>query len=90
MENFDSLVISLLDSDAMKGVFKKEIAKILDISPVCIGEVWLETNLIDGVATQEIYVSLIDVDIKKEKLMKLPFKSIYENCIVFEVGDSIL
>ena len=90
MENFDSLVISLLDSDAMKGCFKKEIAKILNIPVVCISEIWLETNLIDGVVRQEVYVALIDATIRKENLMKLPFKAIYENCIVFEVGDSIL
>ena len=90
MENFESLVISLLDSDAMKGVFKKELAKILNIPVVCINDVWLETNLVDGVAVQEVYVAFIDVEIKKEDLMKLPFKCIYENCIVFEVGDTIL
>ena len=90
MENFDSLVISLFDSDAMKGCFKKELSRLLDVPVTCIKEIWLETKLIDGVAQQEVYVSFIDAEIKKENLVKLPFKHIYENCIVFEVGDTIL
>lgn len=90
MDNFDSLIVSLLDSDAMKGCFKKELARVLDIPMVCISEIWLETTVTDGIASQVLKVSFIDVEIKKEKLMDLPFKSIYENCIVFEVGDTIL
>lgn len=86
----DSLVISLLDSDAMKGCFKKELAKALNVPIVCITDIWLETKLIDGVANQVLKVAFIDAEIKKEDLMKLPFKSIYENTIVFEVGDVML
>ena len=90
MENFDRLVISLLDSDAMKGCFKKELGRILNLPLVCIGDVWLETELTDGVATQVLKVAFIDAEISKEKLMTLPFKSIYENTIIFEVGDIML
>ena len=90
MEEFERLVISLLDSDAMKGCFKKELGKRLDIPVVCIQDIWLQTNLVDGVISQELYVAIIDSEISKEKLMKLPFKHIYENCIVFEVGDTLL
>lgn len=90
MEHFDSLVISLLDSDANKGLFIGELCKILDIPKICIANVWLETELINNVVTQELWVSLQDANIKKEKLMKLPFKEIYDNCIIFEVGDTIL
>ena len=90
MESFDKLIISLLDSDAMKGCFMKELANLLDIPVVCISDIWLETELNKGVASQVLKVAFVDSEIKKEKLMKLPFKSIYENCIVFEVGDSIL
>ena len=86
----DNLVISLLDSDAMKGCFKKELAKALNVPIVCITDIWLETKLIDGVANQVLKVAFIDAEIKKEDLMKLPFKSIYENTIVFEVGDVML
>lgn len=90
MENFDNLIISLLDSDAMKGVFKKELCETLNIPLVYVSDIWLETTLINNIASQELYVKINDVDIDKDKLMNLPFKSIYNDCIVFEVGDSIL
>lgn len=90
MESFDSLVISLLDSDANKGLFIGEICEVLNIPKVCIGDVWLKSKITNGVVSQEVCVSFIDAEIKKENLVKLPFKHIYENCIVFEVGDTIL
>lgn len=90
MENFDSLVISLLDSDANKGLFIGELCQILNIPKVCISNIWLESEVTNGVVSQEVWVSFIDAEIKKEDLIKLPFKHIYENCIVFEVGDTIL
>ena len=52
MDNFENLVISLLDSDAMKGVFKKELSRLLNIPVLCIGDIWLETTLTNGVASQ--------------------------------------
>lgn len=90
MENFESLVISLLDSDAMKGCFKKELSNILDVPMECITDIWLKTIITDGVISQEVCVAFVDAKIKKENLVKLPFKHIYENCIVFEVGDTII
>lgn len=90
MENFDNLVISLLDSDAMKGCFKKELGKLLNVPLDCITDVWLESTLVDGVAMQELKVAFVDAKINKKDLMELPFKYIYENCIVFEVGDVML
>lgn len=90
MEEFDKLVISLLDTEAIKGCFKKELAKVLDIPVSHITDVWLETELTNGVANQIVKVAFIDIEISKGKLLKLPFKSIYENTIIFEVGDIIL
>lgn len=90
MEEFDNLVISLLDSEAMKGCFKRELAKELQIPISSIKEVWLESDTIDGLVQQVLKVSFINVEISKEKLMNLPFKSIYENTILFEVGDILL
>lgn len=89
-EDFERLVISLVDSDVMKGVFKKELAKRLNVPVDTITDIWLETDLIDGVASQVVKVAFVDAEISKSDLMKLPFQSIYENCIVFEVGDIIL
>ena len=77
MENFDELIISLWDSDAMKGCFKKELGKILNLPLICITDIWLETELNDGVASQILKVAFIDAEIKKEDLMKLPLNSIY-------------
>lgn len=83
----DRLVISLLDSGAMIGCFKKELSEKLNIDLSCIKEVWLENKVTDGLISQNIHVSFIDAEIKKEDLIKLDFKSIYENTLIFEVGD---
>ena len=88
--DLDSLVISLLDGNTMKGCFKKELAKKLGIPTDTIVDVWLENNLIDGVVNQTVHVSFVDIEINKSDLMKLDFKSIYENTIIFEVGDMFL
>lgn len=88
--DIDRLVISLLDSDAMKGCFKKELAKKLDVPVENITDVWLENTMVDGVINQTIRASLIDCEISKDKLLKLDFKSIYENVLIFEVGDILL
>lgn len=90
MEDFDRLVVSLIDSEAMKGCFKKELAKSLHIPINSIKEIWLESDVIDGLVSQVVKVSFIGVEISKERLMELPFKSIYENTIIFEVGDILL
>ena len=90
MDNFDSLVVSLLDSDALKGCFKKELSEALHIPVTSIDDVWLQTDLIDNIATQTIHVSFNNVEIRRDYLMDLDFKSIYENTIIFEVGDIIL
>lgn len=88
--DLDGLVISLLDGNTMKGCFKKELANKLGIPTNTIVDVWLENNLIDGVVNQTVHVSFVDIEINKSDLMKLDFKSIYENTIIFEVGDIFL
>ena len=90
MENFDELVVSLLDSEALKGCFKKELAKSLHIPVSTISDVWLESEMIDGLVNQVIKVSFVDVEISKDRLCELDFKSIYENTIIFEIGDIFL
>ena len=86
---FDSLIISLLDSDAQKGLFKKELAEKLDIPLICLGEIWIESVVNNGVVHQYLYVQFFD-EIYKKNLMKLDFVFIEDNCIVFEIGDTIL
>lgn len=90
MENFDKLVVSLLDSEAMVGCFKKELAKALSVPVKSITGVWLETDVVNGVVNQIVKASFVGVEINKDKLLELPFKSIYENTIIFEVGDILL
>lgn len=90
MEELERLVISLLDSEALKGCFKKELADKLNISIDKISDVWLESDIVNGLVQQVLIVSFIDVEISKDMLMKLPFKAIYENTIIFEVGDILL
>lgn len=90
MEDFDRLVVSLMDAEAVKGCFKKELAKTLNIHISSITDVWMESEVTDGLVSQVVKVSFIDVEIPKDKLLELPFKSIYENTIIFEVGDIFL
>ena len=90
MEEFDRLVVALLDSEAIKGCFKKELAKALHIPVSHISDVWLESEVMDGIVSQVVKASFIDVEISKECLCNLDFKSIYENTIIFEVGDILL
>ena len=90
MENLDRLIISLLDSEANKGCFRKELAEELNIPVTTISDVKLKSDLVDGVLTQSIQVKFNNVEISKKKLMKLDFKSICNNTIIFEVGDTII
>ena len=76
--------------DSLPEEFKKELAKELHIPINSIKEVWLESEKIDGLVQQVLKVSFIGVEISKERLMNLPFKCIYENTIVFEIGDILL
>lgn len=87
--NIDSLVISLLDSEANKGLFKKEVAKELGLYPQDIFDVWLESEKVNGVVTQYLYISFRG-KISKEKMDKFDYSFIDGFAIVIEVGDSIL
>ena len=65
MENFDNLVISLIDADANKGLFISELCRILNLPKICVGEIYLNTKLNNGVITQEVCVEMINAEIKK-------------------------
>ena len=86
---FDSLVISLLDSDAQKGIFKKDLAKKLNVTSDCLRDIWIESTILHGVVQQYLYV-MYSGRINKSNLMKLDFAFIEDSCIVFEIGDTIL
>lgn len=86
---FDNLIISLIDCEANKGLYKKEIAEKLGLTPNDIGDVWLESELNNGVVTQYLYISFTG-RVKKEVMDKFDYSFIDGYNIVIEVGDTIL
>ena len=88
MENFDNLVISFLDLEANKGVFRRELANKLRILPSDI-DVSFESEY-TGTMHQYVIVS-INERLSKEDLDKLDFDFI-NTCgeLVWEVGDIVL
>jgi hypothetical protein len=84
----DNLVISFLDVEANKGVFRRELAKILKILPSDI-DVWFESEY-TGTMHQYIVVKIRE-RLSKDDLDKLDFDFIDEDgFLVWEVGDIVL
>lgn len=89
MESLDNILISFLDIEANKGLFRKELSELLHIPIENIYEPYLESKKINGVVKQYIYIHVYGM-IPRDDLMNIPFDYISEGCIVFEVGDTIL
>lgn len=89
LENLDSLITALIDLDAQMGLFKKELSRKLDIPLVCIGNPFLESEIINGVVKQYVYVPLSD-KVAMGKLLSLGFDYFHDGFIVFEIGDIVL
>lgn len=90
MDSIENLVISFIDVEANKGLFRKELAGILGIPPNRIGEPFFEYQTINGVLKQFIFVD-IDISLSKEDLLKIPFTYFDGNgYLVFDAGDVIL
>ena len=89
MENFDSLIISLFDSQANIGLFKKELAGILDVPLSYISDPFIENELINGVLKQCLYVD-VNGKIPKEKLEQLNFDYYNNGYLIFDIGDVVL
>ena len=87
--DFDKLIISLIDCEVNKGLYKKEIARKLGLTPTDISDVWLESELNNGVVTQYLYISFSG-RVKKEVMDKFDYSFIDGYNIVIEVGDTIL
>ena len=68
----DALIVSLIDSEVNKGLFKKEIAPKLGLDVTDIYDVWLESKLVNGVVMQYLNVSF-NGRIKKEYLDELDY-----------------
>ena len=87
--DIDNLVISFLDLEANKGLFKRELSNKLGLLPSDIGDIWFESEY-DGIMHQYIKVSIY-YGLSKKELMKIDFDYIdKDGNLVFEVGDIIL
>lgn len=89
MEHLNNLLISLIDVEANKGLFKKEVANKLGLVPSDIYDVWLESEYTNGVVTQYICISFSG-KVKKEKLDKFNYSFTDGYNLYIEVGDTIL
>ena len=85
----NQLIISLIEVEANKGLFKKELANQLHLSPSDISDVWLESELNNGVVSQYLYISF-NGRIKKDVLDNFDYSFIDGYNIVIEVGDTII
>lgn len=86
--DLDKLVISFLDLEANKGLFRKDLARKLNILPSDI-EVSFGTEY-TGVVHQYIQVD-INETLSKDDLDKIDFDYIDNNGnLIFEVGDVML
>lgn len=84
----DNLVISFLDVEANKGVFRRELANTLKILPSDI-DVWFESEY-TGTMHQYIVVKIRE-RLSKDDLDKLDFDFLDEGGnLVWEVGDIVL
>lgn len=86
--NLDNLVVSFLDLEANKGIFRRELAKELSILPSDIS-ISFESEY-TGTVHQYVVVK-INERLSKEDLDKLDFDFI-NSCgeLVWEVGDIVL
>ena len=88
MIELDNLVVSFLDVEANKSLFRKELAKTLKILPSDIDVQFVSEYT--GTVHQYIKVG-INERLSKYDLMKLDFDFIdKDGYIVFEVGDIVL
>ena len=89
LESYDGLVTALIDVQGYLGQFKKELSRKLDIPMVCIQDPFIETEMVNGVVRQYLYVGLND-KVPMGKLLNLGFDYFHEGFIVFDLGDVIL
>lgn len=84
----DNLVVSFLDLEANKGIFRRELAKELNILPSDV-DISFESEY-TGTVHQYVVVK-INERLSKEDLDKLDFDFI-NSCgeLVWEVGDIVL
>ncbi len=89
LESYDELITALIDVQGYMGQFKRELSKKLDIPLVCIQDPFIETEMVNGVARQYLYVGLSD-KVPMGKLLNLGFDYFHDGFMVFEIGDIVL
>lgn len=89
LESFDSLVTSLIDVQTYMGQFKRELSQKLDIPLSDIHDPFIESEIVNGVVRQYLYVGLSD-KVPMGKLLNLGFDYFDSGFIVFEIGDVML
>ena len=87
--SLEQLIISLIDVEANKGLYKKELANQLGLVPSEINDIWIESEYVNGLISQYLYISF-DGRIKKEVMDKFDYAFIDGYSIAIEVGDIIL
>lgn len=89
MESIDNLVVAFLDLELRKKEFKTELAKLTNLIPSDIIDVYLVSSF-DGVIHQKLVID-INEKLTFEDLKRIPFDYIDEfGNIVIEIGDVIV
>lgn len=89
LESYDNLVTALIDVQGYIGQFKRELSQKMNIPLSCIHDPFIETELVNGVARQYLYVG-IDDKVPIGKLLNLDIEYFDEGFLVFEIGDILL
>ena len=89
MESMDNLITALIDVEANMGLFKKELARRIQVDMSDIDDPFLKSEMVNGVVKQYLYVGLSD-KVSMGKLLNLGFEYFEDGFLVFEVGDIVL
>jgi hypothetical protein len=89
LEYLDNLIVSLIDVEANKGLFKRELARKLDVPVELIQDPFIESEQINGVVKQYLYVGLAH-KVPISNLLKLDIDYFDNGFLVFDIGDVVL
>ena len=89
LESMDNLITALIDVEANMGLFKKELARRIQVDMSDIDDPFLKSEMVNGVVKQYLYVGLSD-KVSMGKLLNLGFEYFEDGFLVFEVGDIVL
>ena len=85
----DNLITALIDVEANMALFKKELARRIQVDMSDIDDPFLKSEMVNGVVKQYLYVGLSD-KVSMGKLLNLGFEYFEDGFLVFEVGDIVL